>query len=362
MNRACSRSMAIASPPRLRLVPTIRWLRLGVWTLACCAWGVSGVVADDTPWVVYRGQDGPGKGKRVVLISGDEEYRSEEVMPALGKILAKHHGFDCTVLFAVDPKTGLINPNQSDNIPGLEALDDADLMIIFTRFRNLPDEQMEHIARYVESGKPVMGLRTATHAFRISRNRKYAHYDWRAKKWPGGFGKHVLGETWVNHHGKHGRQSTRGIIAPAARNHPIVKGIRDGDIWGPTDVYGIRLPLPEDSTTLVLGQVLTGMQPTDPAVDGKQNDPMMPIAWVRVLESPTDQITRVFATTMGAAQDFQSDGLRRLLVQACYWCVGMEDRIDGKGDVSLVGEFHALPFGMNKFRKGIRPADHAWNP
>src|SRR5579872_4991718 len=91
------------------------------------------------PWIVYDGYDGPGKGKHIVLISGDEEYRSEEGLPQLGKILAKRHGFKCTVLFAIG-KDGTINPNVS-NIPGLEALKNADLMVIFTRFRDLPDAQ-----------------------------------------------------------------------------------------------------------------------------------------------------------------------------------------------------------------------------
>src|SRR5262249_14723660 len=80
------------------------------------------------PWVVYKGGDGPGKGKHIVLISGDEEYRSEEALPQLAKILAKQHGFQCTVLFAIDPTTGFINPNVNNNIPGLEALKTADLM------------------------------------------------------------------------------------------------------------------------------------------------------------------------------------------------------------------------------------------
>src|SRR5271167_1524841 len=100
--------------------------------------------AQENPWVVYSGGDGPGKGKHIVLVSGDEEYRSEEALPQLGKILAKHHGFKCTVLFAIDPKDGTINPNVSD-IPGLEALRTADLLVLFTRFRNLPDEQMKHL-------------------------------------------------------------------------------------------------------------------------------------------------------------------------------------------------------------------------
>src|SRR3989475_10227882 len=94
------------------------------------------------PLVVFDGSDGPGKGKHIVLVSGDEEYRSEEALPQLGKILAKHHGFKCTVLFAIDPKDRTINPNIS-NIPGLEALKSADLLIVFLRFRHLPDEQMK---------------------------------------------------------------------------------------------------------------------------------------------------------------------------------------------------------------------------
>src|SRR5262245_17768396 len=108
-------------------------------------------VAQDKP-VVLEGGDGPGKGKHVVLISGDQEYRSEETIPQLAKILSKHHGFKCTVLFTVDPKDGTVNPNIN-NIPGLEALKTADLMVIFTRFLALPDEQMQHIDDYLAHSK-----------------------------------------------------------------------------------------------------------------------------------------------------------------------------------------------------------------
>ena len=133
------------------------------------------------PWVVYDGYDGPGKGKQIVLVSGDEEYRSEEALPQLGKILAKHHGFKCTVLFAIDPGVDAINPNDRANIPGLEALRTADLMIIFTRFRDLPDEQMKYIVEYVEAGKPIMGMRTATHAFAIAAGKTYAKYGFQSR-------------------------------------------------------------------------------------------------------------------------------------------------------------------------------------
>src|SRR5947207_14650291 len=103
--------------------------RTCVLALLCCLFATAARGAD---WVVYEGKAGPGKGKHIVLVSGDEEYRSEEALPQLGKILARHHGFKCTVLFAIDPKTGTIDPRVNNNIPGLEALRSADLMILFT--------------------------------------------------------------------------------------------------------------------------------------------------------------------------------------------------------------------------------------
>jgi type 1 glutamine amidotransferase len=310
------------------------------------------------PWVSYEGTDGPGRGKHVVLVSGDEEYRSEEALPQLGKILAKHHGFKCTVLFAVG-KEGTIDPNRTDNIPGLEALRSADLMIIATRFRDLPDEQMKEVADYVDSGRPIIGMRTATHAFNIKRGKTYANYSHNSKEWPGGFGRQVLGETWVNHHGQHGKQSTRGIIAPGAADHPILRGIKDGDIWGPTDVYEVHLPLPADARPLVLGQVLKGMKPTDEPVEGKKNEPMMPVAWVKTYAGKGDKSGRVFTTTMGAATDLEAEGTRRMLVNAAYWAIGLEDKIPEKTNVEIVGEFHPSPFGFGGFQKGVKPEDHA---
>jgi hypothetical protein len=311
------------------------------------------------PWIVMEGSGGPGAGKHVVLVSGDEEYRSEEALPQLAKILARRHGFKCTVLFAIDTD-GTINPNRSDNIPGLEALATADLMIIATRFRNLPDDQMKRVVDYVESGRPVVGLRTATHAFNL-KSPTYARYSHNSKEWDGGFGRQVLGETWVNHHGRHGKQSTCGVVAPGASGHPILRGIKDGDIWGPTDVYTVHLPLPGDSTPLVLGQVLEGMSPNDKPLEGPKNDPMMPVAWVKTYTAAPGKTGRAFTTTMGASQDLLSPGVRRVLVNATYWAVGLEDKIPAESDVALVGDYKPTPFGFNAFQKGLTPADYAAN-
>jgi type 1 glutamine amidotransferase len=308
------------------------------------------------PWVTYEGGEGPGKGKHIVLVSGDEEYRSEEALPQLGKILAKHYGFKCTVLFAIDPTDGTINPKQKDNIPGLEALKSADLMIIFTRFRTLPDDQMKNIADYLETGRPIIGMRTATHAFDFPEGKTYSKFGWHNKEWDGGFGRQILGETWVNHHGSHGKESTRGLIAKGQEEHPILRGIKDGDVWGPTDVYTVRQPLP-DCTPLVLGQVLEGMKPTDKPVEGKKNDPMMPVAWVKTYKSGSGKAGRVFTTTMGASQDLLTEGTRRMLVNAAFWAIGLEDKITDKLDVSLVGDYKPTPFKFDGHEKGHKPSD-----
>jgi type 1 glutamine amidotransferase len=329
-----------------------------IWTATTVAVFAAGSPAGAAElWVTYDGHDGPGTGKHIVLVSGDEEYRSEEALPQLGRILARRHGFKCTVLFAVDPADGTINPEVRNNIPGLEALRTADLMIIATRFRDLPDEQMKHVDAYVESGKPIIGMRTATHAFRIDEGGTYARYSFDSKQegWEGGFGRRILGETWISHHGKHGTESTRGVIDPAAKDHPIVRGCED--IWGPTDVYTVRLPLPA-SRPLVLGAVLEGMKPVDKPVAGEKNDPMMPVAWTRTYPGAQDRTGRVFTTTMGDSMDLESEGLRRLLVNAAYWCLNMEEKIAARANVDIVGEYKPLPFGFAAHRKGVKPADH----
>ena len=319
----------------------------------------SSLQAEDKPWVVYEGGEGPGKGKHIVLISGDEEYRSEEALPQLAKILSKRHGFKCTVLFAINPADGTIDPNHRHNIPGLEALADADLMIIFTRYRDLPDEQMKHIDDYLRSGRPVIGMRTATHAFNMGGNHTYQRYSATGGAWGGGFGRKVLGETWVAHHGHHGHEATRGILVEDQKNHPILRGIKDGDIFGPTDVYTVRLPLPGDSQPLVLGQVVAGMNFNDPPVEGPKNNPMMPVAWTKTYQIEDGKTGRVFTTTMGASQDLAYEGTRRLIVNAVYWAVGLEDQIPEKSNVDVVGEYNPTPFAFNGYKKGVKPSDHA---
>lgn len=325
---------------------------------------------DPAPYACYSGDGvtGPGQGKHVVFVTGDEEYRSEEGMPALAKILSRRLGFRTTVLFAVKPETGEIDPDTSDNIPGLEHLVDADLMVIFTRFRDLPDAQMKHIVDYVESGRPIVGLRTATHAFNMKKHHTYDRYTSFSTEWPGGFGRQILGETWVAHHGGHGSQSTRGVIVDSRRDHPILRGITTGDVWDPSDVYTVRLPMAEDIRPLLLGEVVEGMKRDDPRAmpwkddqtgeERDKNDPMMPLAWVRELDNEAGRKQRVFATTMGSAPAFSEEGSRRLIINACLWAMGLDDAIKADLNVDLIGKYEPTMFGFGKSKRGVFPSDH----
>lgn len=306
-------------------------------------------------WVRYEGKEGPGKGKHIVFISGDEEYRSEEALPMMAKILSQRHGFTCTVLFAIDPVTGVIDPNTQTNIPGMDHLQKADLLFMSLRFRELPDDQMKYFDEYLNSGKPIVALRTSTHPFQYSRNKEsvYAKYSFnsKAKNWEGGFGKTVLGETWVAHHGKHGSEGTRGLVNGLSASNPILKGVKD--IWGPTDVYTVN-GLDASTTILLYGQSTLGMTSDAPLSFEKS---IMPVAWIKTYQGEKGKATKIFATTMGASMDLKSEDLRRMLINASYWALNMEAQISDKSNAETVGVYEPIMFGFDKYKRGMKPAD-----
>ncbi|MBO0323678.1 ThuA domain-containing protein [Muricauda sp. CAU 1633] len=310
--------------------------------------------------------------KKIVLVSGDEEYRSEELLPQLAKILSQKHGFDCMVLFAQDStKPGIVNPNHRFNIPGLEQLNKADLVIWFTRFRELPEKQMRYVEEYLLQGKPLIGIRTATHAFNFEdKTHPFVHYGWNYEgdneAWKWGFGKQILGETWYVHHGNHKQQSTRGIFAESAKDHPILTGIEDGALWGPTDVYGVRTPISDDAEILVYGKsieragsfdeadVLYGMRETDSLaakVSGSNNktyDPnenMPPIVWLNSYQLKSGKKGKALTSTLGAATDFLDEDVRRLFVNSVYYMLGKEP--PQNADVDIVGEYNPTQYGFH---------------
>ena len=316
----------------------------------------SPLLAQDAPpqWLTFDGE-GPGKGKHIVFLTGDEEYRGEEAAPMLARILSQRHGFRTTVLFSIDKEKGVIDPNTKNNIPGLEALDTADMAVLMLRFRELPDDRMKHIVDFVKAGKPIMAVRTSTHAFAyttLKERSPYAKWDWQSSAWPGGFGQQIVGETWVRHHGDHGTESTRGIINPEEAAHPILRGVKD--IWGPTDVYGVD-KLPPETKILVRGQVLKGMTADSAPVEGPKNQPLQPLIWVKDYQYEDGKPGKAVGTTIGAAVDLESEGLRRLFINTAYWATGVE--VPAAADVSYTGEYKPSAFGFNKFKVGVKVAD-----
>jgi hypothetical protein len=272
----------------------------------------------------------------------------------MGKILSQRHGFRCTVLFSQD-EDGTINPNNQTHIPGMHLLGSADLVVNQFRFRELPDADMKHFVDYLNSGKPMVVVRTATHAFNYERNKQspYAHFDWRAKG--GGFGGMTVGESWTFHHGNHGSEATRGLVDGPNRAHPILNGVFD--VFGPSDVYGVNADFPKDATVLLHGATLTGMKPSDP-VNVKKS--LAPIVWLNEYATPSGKTASILCTTIGAAIDLESEDLRRLFINASYYLVGLE--VPKNADVSPVGEFKPTMFGFNTFKKGVKVSDHELKP
>ena len=319
--------------------------------------GVLAAAGSGPGWVVHPAKEGgAGGGKRVVLLSGDEEYRSEEALPMLSKILSQRHGFHCTVLFSVD-EDGTINPNRSESLGGSEALDEAELVVMALRFRKWPDEAMARFDRAIRRGVPVVALRTSTHAFRLPAESAYAARYNR-------FGRDVLGEGWVSHWGVHGKEAALALPEPGRENDPLLRGVSRA--FGDSDVYEVHLPA--DAKVLMRGQVLAGMKPySGPASyrkkranDGGEqdvNDPMMPIAWTREVANPDGGKNWIFTTTMGAATDLADEQLRRLVVNAVYQGLGLE--VPERADVTPVGEYVPTPFAFEGFVKGRTAADHA---
>lgn len=310
-------------------------------------------VPESPLWLTYSGESGPGKGKHIVLIAAEQEYRSEFALPMLAKILAKRHGFDCTVLFSVNEKNE-VDPTRkirwedktiSHNIPGLEHLAKADLVILFSRLISLPEDQLKHIYQYLDAGKPVIGIRTANHGF--------LGFDYKKNGKKIDFGDDVLGGAFRNHHGRWQADSTRGILVEENKDHPVLKGVKD--IWGLTDVYrtypeGGRLPAA--CTPLVNGQPLMGRKQDD-AINPELI--ALPVAWVKNWTANTGKTSRVFHTTMGSAEDYRNPGLRRLTVNAAYWCLGLEDRIDPSSNVDIVGTYEPPGSGFDYKRLKVEP-------
>lgn len=310
-------------------------------------------VPENDLWLTYSAATNSESAKHVVLIAADQEYRSEQTMPMLAKILSIHHGFHCTVLFSVNEK-GEVDPtlpapfkdkSKYHNIPGLEYLEKADCVIWLSRFMHLPDDQIQHFHNYFDSGKPFIALRTSNHGF--LGGKKYEKGGKTTSL------RELLGGTFMGHHGGWHREATAGIIVSENKTHPILIGVKD--IWGTSDVYRChskKFPFPEDCTALVLGQPLVSLERDAPANTKKEP---LPIAWTKTWTGNQGRTSKIFHFTMGSGEDFQNEGVRRLVINAVYWGLDRAKEIKPNASIEIVGEFRPLKAGFNYEKLGVKP-------
>ncbi|MEP4078349.1 hypothetical protein [Haloferula sp.] len=303
--------------------------------------------------ITYEGSEGLGSGKHIVFLASDHEYRTEETSPALARILAKHHGFKCTVVFGVDDKGNL--EAGSSKISGLAALEDADLFVIFARFLNPPAEEMAHIEAYLEKGGPVLGLRTSSHAFKIPKDSPYAKYDFQSKVagFEGGFGHQILGNTWVGHYGKNHIQGTRIQIIKDQKDNVILTGVGDNAFCHAGAYVGEPGP---DFTVLTESQPLVSMD-KDAKADSKK--PPSPSTWTRHYTTKDGKKHRVFHSTQGASQDILDENYRRMIVNGALWAAGLEAAIKPDLNIAFVGPYQPNKFSFGGCIRNVKPADLA---
>lgn len=289
------------------------------------------------------------KKPHIVFVTGDEEYRSEESMPMLGKILHRELGAKITVCYALD-SAGFINPNINNNIVGLEALKTADLMVVFTRWRELPKHQAKMITDYAESGKPIVGFRTATHTFNYKKDSSmfYLNNDWPAK---------VYGQQWITHHGHFGDNETPlTSVYIKGDNTPILSGVEPFQAYSWLyHVDGGKWKLNGDSKPFLEGKALKSSHEKA----GKLNEfPLTnPVAWTKSYTTQSGKSARVFFTTLGHPFDFKEVSMRKLALNGIYWALGLEKKIPQSGvNADFVGEYKPNDSGFGeKFKKGMKP-------
>ncbi len=249
----------------------------------------------------------------VVFIAGDHEYSGEATLPIVAAELEKNYGIRTLVLKASP------NQNSEENIPGLEALRHADLAVFFLRWRRLPKEQLAYIDEYLNSGKPVMGFRTSTHAFNFPKG--HEQEVWNA------FGERAFGSPpgWGGKakHSHYGHESTTDVsIIPDAAKHPILTGVAP-NFHVASRLYRVLPDYPtKGANWLLMGKSINPN--TSPAVD-------QPVAW-------TWQNTagaKVFMTTLGHPEDFQNESFQRLVVNAIHWELGKPVPKKWKGKMNI---------------------------
>ena len=232
----------------------------------------------------------------VVVVTGDHEYGGEETLPLLAAELEKNYGMKCTLCQACPDQ------NAEENIPGLEALANADLAIFYLRWRRLPAEQAAHIESYVKSGKPVMGFRTTSHSFKYPEG--HPMESWNAWAQPT-FG---APPGWGNGHTHYGHNASTDVTGiEDAKDQPVLNGVAPAFHVRSWLYHVLPMAPPADGIALLMGKAI---DPNKPAEDN-------PVAWTWV----NGYGGRAFFTTLGHPEDFKEESMLRLVINAVHWCL-----------------------------------------
>lgn len=304
-----------------------RWFRLLASVATITFMAASSAVAAEAENAPAARPSIVAEAPHVVFVTGDDEYASELSMPMIAAILEKRHGMRATVLYAENDQGE--RDRHAHDIPGLEALRDADLALFYMRFRQLPQEQLDEIVRYAESGKPLVGLRTSSHAFNYP--------DAPRNKWNADFPMTYFGHKWISHYG-HGNSTEAHVVDEQAKaDNPILRGVASPE-WLHSWLYVVNADdakLPEDCEVLMVGDAIKGTAP-----GGEKFGNREPLAWSRELARQDGSVQRTFYTSLGHPRDFLKEGPRRLLVNAILWGLGREDSIPAAGaNVEIVGAY-----------------------
>jgi nicotinamidase-related amidase len=231
--------------------------------------------------------------RKVVMLIGDDEYKTEVTLPAFAKSDLEPLGFDVQIIHS--------DSQDKNHFPGMaEAIRSADLVFVSVRRRMPPKADLDALRRHVAAGKPLVGIRTACHAWclRNEKENQAAAAKGQAS-WPE-FDPEVFGGHYVGHHGSSPKTAIS-LADGGANDHAILRGLELDKLVGNGSLYRVK-PLTETTTPLLIGTI--------------EGQPSEPVAWTN-LAGPNK--ARVFNTTLGHEGDFANPIFRKLLVNALYW-------------------------------------------
>ncbi|MEY4167876.1 MAG: hypothetical protein RIR52_1700 [Acidobacteriota bacterium] len=254
----------------------------------------------------------------IVFVAGDNEYSSEETLPLLAAEMEKSYGARVTVLKSQPDE------NSEENIPGLEALGSADLAVLYLRWRRLPRAQLDHLRRYLESGRPVVAFRTTTHAFNYPAGHELERWNAMAVDYLGG------PPGWGRGHYHYGHRSTTVVrAAPGVESDPILYGV-ERSFAAASWLYHVRPDFPPPSArVLLMGQAVNSERPEP--VDN-------PVVWTWKNRAGG----RVFMTTLGHPADFDIESFQRLVVNGIHWALGRTGPAKWRGPFPMQVKYHGF--------------------